>query len=53
MSGKITLTAAQLADLQKSPLTWYYSTTPYQLGPEGLWHTPSKKVPHKQKLPDY
>lgn len=51
--GKITLAARELADLQKSPLTEYYSTHPYQLGPEGLWHTPDRHVGHKQKLPDY
>jgi hypothetical protein len=27
--------------------------TPDTLGPHGLWHTPSKKVPAKQKLPNY
>jgi len=27
--------------------------TPDILGPHGLWHTPSKKVPVKQKLPNY
>jgi hypothetical protein len=27
--------------------------TPDYLGPHGLWHTPSKKVPAKQKLPNY
>jgi hypothetical protein len=27
--------------------------TPRILGPEGLWHTPDKHVPHRQKLPDY
>ena len=28
-------------------------STPYKLGPEGLWHTPTKRVPAKQKLPNY
>ena len=28
-------------------------STPDPLGPEGLWHTPSKKIPEKQKLPNY
>ena len=28
-------------------------STPYKLGPEGLWGTPTKKVPAKQKLPNY
>lgn len=25
----------------------------HQLGTQGLWHTPSKKVPEKQQLPAY
>lgn len=27
--------------------------TPHLLGPQGLWHTPDKHVPGKQKLPNY
>lgn len=37
----------------KSAQTPVLETTPDLLGPHGLWHTPSKKVPVKQKLPDY
>jgi hypothetical protein len=45
--------AVTAGDLAKSPLTPYFLTHPHLLGPEGLWHTPDKHVPHKQKLPDY
>jgi hypothetical protein len=37
----------------KSAETPSLMATPDILGPEGLWHTPSKKVPVKQKLPNY
>jgi hypothetical protein len=50
---RVIVTAGELAELQKSPLTHYYSVTPYILGPEGLWHTPDRHVSHRQKLPDY
>jgi hypothetical protein len=54
MSGnKITLTAAELAGLAKSAETPIVSTVHHPLGREGLWHTPSKKVPEKQQLPAY
>jgi hypothetical protein len=33
--------------------TPHLEATPDILGPHGLWHTPSKKVPAKQKLPNY
>jgi hypothetical protein len=51
MSSEVTLTAYELADLQKSALTPYFLTHPHLLGPEGLWHTPDRHVGHKQKLP--
>ena len=38
---------------EKSAETPSLMATPDILGPEGLWHTPSKKVPTKQKLPNY
>ncbi len=38
---------------QKSARTPVVSTQHHKLGPEGLWHTPSKKVPKKQQLPAY
>ena len=50
---RVTLTAAELAGLGKSARTPMLEATPRILGPEGLWHTPSKKVPVKQKLPNY
>ena len=28
-------------------------STPHLLGPAGLWHTPDRHVPAKQKLPNY
>lgn len=51
VAGEVILAAYELAEMQKSPLTPYYSYHPHILGPEGLWHTPDKHVPHKQKLP--
>lgn len=47
------LTARQIADLQKSVETPIVSTVHHPLGTEGLWHTPSKKVPERQQLPAY
>jgi len=41
------------AQVEKSAETPRLEATPHQLGPHGLWHTPSKKVPVKQKLPNY
>lgn len=38
---------------EKSAQTPELESTPDPLGSEGLWHTPSKKIPGKQKLPDY
>lgn len=51
--ARITLTAGELAGLGKSAETPVLESTPHLLGPHGLWHTPSRKVPVKQKLPDY
>lgn len=39
--------------LIKSEETPRLESTPFQLGPHGLWHTPSKKHPLKEKLPNY
>lgn len=39
--------------VEKSAETPSLEATPFKLGPHGLWHTPSKKVPHPQKLPNY
>lgn len=50
---KITLAARELAYLQKSAETPIVSTVHHPLGTEGLWHTPSKKVPEVQQLPAY
>lgn len=47
------LTAQQIADLQKSAETPTLEATPHFLGTEGLWHTPDRHVPSKQKLPNY
>lgn len=49
----VTLTAGQLADQLKSAETPRVSTQHNPLGTEGLWHTPSKKVPEMQQLPAY
>lgn len=53
MAGRVTLTAAELAQVGKSAETPYLEVTPHQLGPAGLWHTPDRHVGHRQKLPDY
>lgn len=37
----------------KSAETPSLMATPDILGPEGLWHTPDRHVPGKQKLPNY
>ena len=37
----------------KSAKTPELESTPDPLGPNGLWDTPSKKVPQKQNLPYY
>jgi hypothetical protein len=37
----------------KSTETPSLESTPDILGPNGLWHTPDKHVPEKQKLPNY
>jgi hypothetical protein len=50
---KMKLTARQIADLQKSAETPIVSTVHHPLGTEGLWHTPSRKVPERQQLPAY
>lgn len=39
--------------LIKSEQTPYLSSHHAPIGHEGLWHTPSKKVPHKEQLPAY
>lgn len=39
--------------LPKSAQTPMLESTPDPLGTEGLWHTPSKDIPEKQKLPNY
>jgi hypothetical protein len=41
------------ADYFKSAETPMLEATPHLLGPEGLWHTPDRHVPSKQKLPNY
>lgn len=52
--SKIKLTTLDLRELlDKSELTPELSTTHNPLGTEGLWHTPSKKIPEKQQLPAY
>jgi hypothetical protein len=50
---KVSLTAAELSRLLKSAETPIVSTVHHPLGTEGLWHTPSKKVPERQQLPAY
>lgn len=47
------MTALELAELIKSPETPVVSTVHLPLGREGLWGTPSKKVPIRQQLPAY
>lgn len=37
--------------IEKSERTPYLSQHHAPIGHEGLWHTPSKKVPEKQQLP--
>lgn len=39
--------------MNKSAKTPELESTPDPLGTQGLWRTPSKKVPERQKLPDY
>ena len=41
------------AKADKSERTPALSSTHNPLGEQGLWHTPSKKVPEKQQLPAY
>lgn len=53
MRASATVTAGDLAVLQKSAETPRLEATPFLLGPEGLWHTPDRHVGHKQKLPNY
>jgi hypothetical protein len=53
MRERMSLSAMQIADLQKSAETPMLEATPHILGPAGLWHTPDKHVPDKQKLPNY
>lgn len=49
----VKMTAGEMAELVKSPETPVVSTVHHPLGTEGLWHTPSKKVPEVQQLPAY
>jgi hypothetical protein len=51
--SRMKLMARHLASLLKSAETPVVSTVHHPLGREGLWHTPSKKVPEKQQLPAY
>ena len=37
----------------KSADTPRLESTPHPLGPNGLWHTPDRHSPDKQKLPNY
>lgn len=37
----------------KSAQTPALASTHHPLGEQGLWHTPSKKIPEKQQLPAY
>ena len=53
MSGKITMTPSALGELLKSVETPRVSTEHHPLGRQGLWRTPSKKVPERQQLPAY
>lgn len=39
--------------MEKSEQTPGLAATHHPLGEQGLWHTPSKKVPEKQQLPAY
>lgn len=39
--------------MNKSEQTPSLSSTPAPLGNRGLWHTPDKHAPAKQKLPNY
>jgi len=41
------------AKAEKSEQTSSLAATPAPLGSQGLWHTPDKHVPAKQKLPNY
>jgi len=41
------------AKAEKSEQTPSLAATPAPLGNQGLWHTPDKHVPAKQKLPNY
>jgi hypothetical protein len=47
------MTALELAEVLKSPETAAASSVHHPLGEEGLWRTPSKKVPRKEQLPAY
>lgn len=50
---RVVMSALDLAEMLKSAETPRVSTEHHPLGTEGLWHTPSKKVPEKQSLPAY
>lgn len=39
--------------MNKSAKTPELESTPHPLGTQGLWHTPDRHVPAKQKLPNY
>jgi 8-oxo-dGTP pyrophosphatase MutT (NUDIX family) len=51
--GLVPAEMPDLAEIGKSALTPMLAATHNPLGPHGLWHTPSKKVPVAQSLPDY
>lgn len=50
---RIVISVPDLAEVLKSAETPRVSTEHHPLGREGLWHTPSKKVPEVQQLPAY
>lgn len=50
---RVSLSAGELAALQKSAETPRLEATPHRLGPNSLWHTPDRHVKKPQKLPNY
>jgi hypothetical protein len=50
---RVMMTVSELAALLKSAQTPVASTEHHPLGRQGLWHTPSRKVPERQQLPAY
>jgi 8-oxo-dGTP pyrophosphatase MutT (NUDIX family) len=53
MARDLAQVRAALGGAMKSAQTPVVSTVHHPLGHEGLWHTPSKKVPEMQQLPAY